>query len=220
MGLDTVELVMAFEDEFGIVITDGEAEKMETPGLVADYVMERVRTRKDYPCASQAAFYRLRTVLMREFGIPRHDIRPGMPLQRVLGHDVRGNWKKLGKVLGSHPLPPLARSRFLVYGGVTAIPLAMAAGFWTAGASVGMAAFAGCVLMIAAERLSKPWASVLPAGMTTLDALVPYAGGAGTAIWTRAEVLARVMAITVEHLGLPPGKVHEHAHFVSELGAD
>ena len=220
MGLDTVELVMAIEDEFGIVIHDGEAEKMTTPGQVSDYVMERVHTRKEDPNASQAAFYRLRTMLMREFAIPRHEIRPGMPLQRVLGHDVRGNWKKLSRALGSNPLPALERSSFLVAGGVAGIPLAMAAGFWTAGASLGVAVFACGVLVIAAERLSKPWASVLPKGMSTLDTLVPYAGGASSAIWTRAEVLARVLAITSEQLGVASDKVHEHAHFVNDLGAN
>ncbi len=220
MGLDTVELVMAIEDEFGIVIHDDEAELMATPGQVADYVMERVRTRKEDPNASQAAFYRLRTMLMREFGIARHEIRPGMPLQRVLGHDVRGNWKKLSKALGSRPLPKLERSTFLVVGGVAGIPLAMAAGFWSAGASLGMAVFACCVLMFAAERLSMPWASVVPSGMHTLDALVPYAGGASSAVWTRPEVLARITAITAEQLGIPLEKVHEDAHFVNDLGAD
>lgn len=46
MGLDTVELVMAFEDEFGVSIKDEDAEKMITPGNVADYVFSQVRTSK------------------------------------------------------------------------------------------------------------------------------------------------------------------------------
>lgn len=37
-SLDTVELVMAFEEEFGIEVPDEEAEKLQTVGNVIDYV--------------------------------------------------------------------------------------------------------------------------------------------------------------------------------------
>lgn len=38
MGLDSVELVMAFEYEFGVSIPDAEAEKMATPRKVIDWL--------------------------------------------------------------------------------------------------------------------------------------------------------------------------------------
>ncbi|CAN5498910.1 acyl carrier protein [soil metagenome] len=37
-SLDTVELVMAFEEEFGIEVPDEEAEKLQTVGDVVTYV--------------------------------------------------------------------------------------------------------------------------------------------------------------------------------------
>ncbi len=40
-SLDTVELVMAFEEEFGIEIPDEEAEKLQTVGDVVKYLDER-----------------------------------------------------------------------------------------------------------------------------------------------------------------------------------
>jgi len=39
-SLDTVELVMALEEEFGIEISDEEAEKIQTVGDVAKYIDE------------------------------------------------------------------------------------------------------------------------------------------------------------------------------------
>ena len=41
-SLDTVELVMAFEEEFGIVIPDEEADKIRTVGEAIKYIEEHV----------------------------------------------------------------------------------------------------------------------------------------------------------------------------------
>lgn len=40
-SLDTVELVMAFEDEFGVEIPDEDAEKITTVGQAVDYLMSK-----------------------------------------------------------------------------------------------------------------------------------------------------------------------------------
>jgi acyl carrier protein len=41
-SLDTVELVMAFEEEFGIEIPDEDAEKILTVGKAIDYIKEKI----------------------------------------------------------------------------------------------------------------------------------------------------------------------------------
>lgn len=43
-SLDTVELVMAFEEEFGIEVPDEDAEKLQTVGDVLRYVEERQKS--------------------------------------------------------------------------------------------------------------------------------------------------------------------------------
>ncbi len=42
-SLDTVELVMALEDEFGMDIPDEEAEKLTTVGKAMDYILTSVK---------------------------------------------------------------------------------------------------------------------------------------------------------------------------------
>ncbi len=41
MGLDTVELLMAFEEKFGASIPDADAAELTTPRKVTDYLLEK-----------------------------------------------------------------------------------------------------------------------------------------------------------------------------------
>lgn len=43
-SLDLVELIMAFEEEFGGEITDEDAQKIETVGQAVTYIKERMHT--------------------------------------------------------------------------------------------------------------------------------------------------------------------------------
>jgi len=45
-SLDTVELVMEFEDEFDMSIPDEEAEKIQTVGAAIDYIVNVARSQK------------------------------------------------------------------------------------------------------------------------------------------------------------------------------
>lgn len=45
-SLDTVELVMEFEDEFDMSIPDEEAEKIQTVGAAIDYISHAARSRE------------------------------------------------------------------------------------------------------------------------------------------------------------------------------
>jgi len=46
-SLDTVELVMALEEEFGIEIPDEDAEKMTTVGEALQYIEEKAKANAD-----------------------------------------------------------------------------------------------------------------------------------------------------------------------------
>jgi acyl carrier protein len=45
-SLDTVELVMEFEDEFDMSIPDEEAEKIQTVGAAVDYIQKVAQTKE------------------------------------------------------------------------------------------------------------------------------------------------------------------------------
>ncbi len=45
-SLDTVELVMEFEDEFDMSIPDEEAEKIQTVGAAVEYIVNIAQTKK------------------------------------------------------------------------------------------------------------------------------------------------------------------------------
>jgi acyl carrier protein len=46
-SLDTVELVMEFEDEFDMSIPDEEAEKIQTVGAAIDYIDQIMKSKAD-----------------------------------------------------------------------------------------------------------------------------------------------------------------------------
>ena len=46
-SLDTVELVMEFEDEFDMSIPDEEAEKIQTVGAAIEYIINIVKTKEN-----------------------------------------------------------------------------------------------------------------------------------------------------------------------------
>lgn len=76
MGLDGVELVMAFEEGFGISISDEAAAHMLTPADVINWIGHRVNALADRsPCFSMIEFHRVRAQHFARNGIPRRAVR-------------------------------------------------------------------------------------------------------------------------------------------------
>jgi acyl carrier protein len=72
MGLDLVELVMAYEEEFRITIPNAAAERMATPGDVIDHIMIQLRERGEQPDRANIA-NTVREITLEQLGVrPKH----------------------------------------------------------------------------------------------------------------------------------------------------
>jgi len=88
MGLDLVEMVMEVESEFGIEISEADAERLRTVGLLFDYVHARVAPTPGVgvPYAGEL-WERYLSVLERELGVDRDRLQPTARFVDDLGVD-------------------------------------------------------------------------------------------------------------------------------------
>ncbi len=86
-GLDSVELLMAIEEEFGIDIPDKHAEGIVTVGMMYDYLKARISETPTQTCLTQRLFYKLRRALLTNFRLNRRDIRPETKLSDLMSTD-------------------------------------------------------------------------------------------------------------------------------------
>ena len=111
MGLDTVELVMAFEEAFEIDIPDEAAERIYTVRDVIDYVYSRVEHADAKLCLSQRTFYRLRRSVQETLGVERSRVRPSTSWESLLPVERRQqHWMLLKAAVGADKWPALERS--------------------------------------------------------------------------------------------------------------
>ena len=115
MGLDTVELVIRFEDAFGIAIPNEIAAQLITPRKVTDYVLAQLPTSDESSCLSQRAFYFLRGKLVLSLNVARKDLRPGTRLENVMPLATRRLvWASLKSQVAPAALPDLVRPAWLI----------------------------------------------------------------------------------------------------------
>ena len=230
MGLDSVELVMAVEEAFGIAIEDRDAEQMRTPGHIIEYVLTKAGRSNDAACLTQRSFHRLRAALMRHTSAKRSDINPDTQMDDLLPRQNRE--QMLALIFSEFELPPpeLVRSPILVQslflgsigaGCQTAILLWGRGGspFWTCGMVVVFAGLLGVVL-------TRPLRIHLPAWLATVGDLsrwmVAHQPGEVSVQprgWTREQVVEKVRCIVIEQLDCA-NAYHEDARFIEDLGMD
>lgn len=119
MGLDGVEMVLTVEEEFGIAISDGDAEslyttrdlieavcsKLDMGGGELDVDLESDELRVT-SCLSQRAFYKVRSEVMRATGVARGRVKLESRVEELFPKFKGvGEWKKFVHELGMRGLP-------------------------------------------------------------------------------------------------------------------
>ncbi len=108
MGLDLVELVLGWEEAFGITITDSELARLHSPRTTIDFIVTKVGAvdRPDIPCLAQRAFHRLRRGLVDGAGVSRSAVRPEARMRNLLPFSERKeNWHALRSASGLTAFP-------------------------------------------------------------------------------------------------------------------
>lgn len=87
MGLDTVELVMAVEEDFSLEIPDSAAAKMYTVGDLHSYLVSELRRRGHTDVDENRVFERLREIICRQLGVKAERVLPEARFVQDLGAD-------------------------------------------------------------------------------------------------------------------------------------
>lgn len=208
---------MALEESFGVTLTDAEAVACVTPAAVTDLIFSKLRTTDDRVCVSQRAFYLLRKGLTRTSGVARRSVLLSTDVRSLTtGRPDREVWDDLKTAVQARSWPSLARPTWLI-----AMLWLLSIGVFCSLATVAHWAIAAvCTLLvtIAANGITTPLRSRIPARYSQLRKLVPFAVTSDAIVWTRDQVASLVKKVVIEQLGLREGRYRQDAHFVEDLG--
>jgi acyl carrier protein len=117
MGLDAVEMVIAVEQTFDIVIPDAEAAEMITPALLIAYVQNAVEGSSDErSCISQRAFHLVRAELIRILKVARSAVTLQTSISTLFPRESRTeNWNLFRAQSCLRSLPDLRFGRGWVF---------------------------------------------------------------------------------------------------------
>lgn len=204
MGLDSVELVMAFEEEFGISIPDSAAENMLTPRHVIDFVL-------DARSAVQRLDAQAHVVgVLARMGYANVDSQAGFNKLFRQRRRIR-QWQAFCTQLTPFSAPP-AKSRgpgrCILGLGI----LGVIVGGVYSNLSLLLAAIVGSVV----GWLMSRWSMKLPEATDTLPKLLEYLKRP----IPREDVAEKVKQIVLEQLGLAEADYGEDKRFVQDFGVD
>lgn len=220
MGLDTVELILAVEDEFHISIPDGAAAKMIKVKHMVDFVYASIHGTYDVEG------------LWQELDEMFESVTGYTISKRPLDTDLRGlltSGKEVAQLeqLGLHEFIAMPRLvRFVFYPVcITAAVLAAGCFIWQGLWQDAVFAFFAVlivtwmVLMAIATRFRRVVETEIPVSKLVwwTDLNVPQSDSVSI---SRSEVFETVAELIVHQLGVQRQQVVEEARFVQDLGAD
>jgi hypothetical protein len=232
MGLDAVEIVMLTEERFGIVISDSEAEKIRTPGMLIALVQVKVALASEKICLSQKSFYLLRRAIVRLTNVDRKKVTPNVGIRDFVTSDREVVfWPELRTALGARSWPALDFAPE-----IERAVSAMILGIWPCSGFIawlslrkifdplnaaicsffiGLLVARGTAVLL--KKMGKPLQTFIPRRVQTLVDLVPFVNTSDEIKWSRDDI-ARAVREIVEEVLAPGDKYREDADFVKDLG--
>lgn len=86
MGMESVELVMAVEEAFGIAISDQDASTATTAGDLRDLILRALWNQGIQTDADQV-WLKLKDIIVDQLGVSTHQVTPEVDFIRDLGVD-------------------------------------------------------------------------------------------------------------------------------------
>jgi len=223
MGLQGVELIMDFEEAFGIELTDGEAIESVTPRMMGDAIFSKLKATDERTCQSQRAFYILRRALVKMFNVDRKSIKPDTRFRDFIEKSREKEiWEQMRLAVAARSWPkltlPLTVSRFLTAATLAILSMMV----YAAICSSELGCVGGIILLVVFLRISNelapPYRNYIPPRFKTVRDLVPYAITSDQIKWTREQVSVLVKQIVTEALGVKESEYTEDSRFVEDLG--
>jgi hypothetical protein len=221
MGLDGIEFVLACEEAFGINIPDSVAMQCYTPRDLINYIYSRIQKINDQRCLSQAGFYKIRQILIRDFGGNKKNIRPETEIATHLD-DVPKAWGKLKNAIGgdNFNFPELTTSSAIarvVYG---VLPITAAISMSYLGLPlVWLLPVMGIYYLIAVNVVFR-MRRTIPKKYTQVKNFIPFVTCIKSTRWSEEAVLETVLEITAQQSGLNRDQFNEHSNFTKDIGFD
>ena len=222
MGLDSVELILAIEEEFQITLTDDEVFKIETPNLLTNKVYSKLRKSKQEICPSIHGFFVVRKILINQLGIPREKIKPETMLDEIINKKSRKKtWKNLLFSIskGQNISAPLEK-RSWMKALITISILVTFILLMIEIEEIVLSLIPSCVIGIVLNFVILPFQSEFPKNYQTVKNLIRIVSTLDIKIWSRDEVYYQVKKVIIEQLDVKEEDVQPNSHFIYDLGMD
>ena len=229
MGLDLVELAIAIEIEFDIVIPDAKLEEISTPRDYVEYILEEKKRQQEAAYTFQKGFHKLRKILIDDLGLKREDIKPCSKLEVLLQPNIRKSWKKLNKALDKklhyHTL------YINKIGKIVLFALLMIIAFFmnqhepierNISQIIGIVIFLFIWGVFFSIILRPIFGKRVPSYLKNISSLLFFLGYRKRIYSSHKSygyVSETVLEICIEQLGVSPDEITLDSHFVDDLGA-
>ncbi|HET6410234.1 MAG TPA: hypothetical protein VFG14_20255 [Chthoniobacteraceae bacterium] len=107
MGLDTVEIILAWETSFGVTLENSEVSELRTPRQAIDLIAVKLGARESTAsaCLSMRAFHHLRDAISKTADVSRSSIRPDSRVKDLLRDRRPQTWASIRAASGISLLP-------------------------------------------------------------------------------------------------------------------